>query len=170
MSRYLFQFDALIAVAYLFAFWWRRSRNKPAPIRNGFQIVRWSLALRFIYSVILTAMLCGSVYLLWLQFTTDERVAVLWILAIPLTVLAAWATVAARARIEYNDITLIAYPMTGKMRQFALKDFTISGPITWRGHEFSTDTGDKIYVNSYQTGAADLIDRLRNQVKQSFIE
>jgi hypothetical protein len=51
-----------------------------------------------------------------------------------------------------------------------VSDFTRTGPISWRGHELSTDAGEKIYVNTYQAGAADLIDLLQRQVKHAYFE
>jgi hypothetical protein len=75
-----------------------------------------------------------------------------------------------RTRTEYIESILIAYPMIGKPQQFALSDFTRAGPISWRGHEFSTDAGDKIYVNSYQTGASALIELLQRRVKETNLE
>jgi hypothetical protein len=51
-----------------------------------------------------------------------------------------------------------------------LSDLTVAGPVSWRGHEFSTEAGDKIYVNTYQTGASDLIDLLQRRVKQTYLE
>jgi hypothetical protein len=116
-------------------------------------------------------MLSACAYFLWLEFATDEKGgAAIGSLVIPLLALAFWGTLVGRVRNEYNDKTLIAYPMTGKPRQFALSDFTMGGPISWRGHKFSTQAGDKIYVNTYQTGAPDLIDLLQRQVKQTYFE
>jgi hypothetical protein len=113
--------------------------------------------------------MCG--YFLFLNFAGGEKIPVpLWILVILLLSLACLGALTWRARNEYNESTLIAYPMIGKSRQFALSDFTLAGPISWRGHEFSTETGDKIYVNTYQTGAPDLIELLQRQVKQTYFE
>jgi dipeptide/tripeptide permease len=39
--------------------------------------------------------------------------------------------------------------LTAMLQQFALSAFTRAGPISWRGHEFSTETGDSNYINSY---------------------
>jgi hypothetical protein len=75
-----------------------------------------------------------------------------------------------RGRTEYDATTIHSYAMFGKPGQFALRDFTRAGPISWRGNEFERGTGDKIYVNSYQTGAADLLDLLQRQVKETYYE
>jgi hypothetical protein len=119
----------------------------------------------------IAAMLSACTYFLWLQLATDEKgIAVLWFLMTPLLALAVWAALTLRVRNEYNETILIAYNMFGKPRQFALSDLTVAGPVSWRGHEFSTEAGDKIYVNTYQTGASDLIDLLQRQVKQTHLE
>jgi hypothetical protein len=60
--------------------------------------------------------------------------------------------------------------MIGKPRKFALSDFTRAGPISWRGHEFSKEMGDKVYVNSYQPGVPALIEWLQRQVKETYFE
>ena len=60
--------------------------------------------------------------------------------------------------------------MLGPPRQFGLSDLTVAGPVSWREHESSTEAGDKIYVNTYQTGASDSIDLLQRRVKQTYLE
>jgi hypothetical protein len=47
MSRYAFQFFVLLSVAVLFTLW-QRNRTTPAPIRNGFYVVRWPLTMRIV--------------------------------------------------------------------------------------------------------------------------
>jgi hypothetical protein len=77
-----------------------------------------------------------------LQFATDEKgIAVLWFLMTPLLALAVWAALTFRVRNEYNETTLIAYPMTGKPQQFALSAFTRAGPISWRSRILDGDWG-----------------------------
>jgi hypothetical protein len=171
MSRYTFQFVVLSLGAIIFALWFGRNRNRPAPIKNGFRVVRWGFGLRLLSAALLIAMLTACTYFLWLQFTTDEKgIAVLLFPAAPILAFAVWTTLAFRMHNEYNEAILIAYDMFGKRRQFRLSDFTLAGPKSWRGHEFSTETGDKIYVNTYQAGASDLIDLLQRRVKQTYFE
>jgi hypothetical protein len=172
MSRYIFQFFVLTIGAILTALWEaRRNRNRPAQIKNGFHVVRCSLGLRLLGAAFLIAMLTACTYLLWLHLATDEkRLDVLWFLVAPLLAFAVWAALTFRVRNEYNETTLIAYDMFGEPRQFALSDLTMAGPVSWRGHEYSTEAGDKIYVNTYQTGAPDLIDLLQRRVKQTYFE
>ena len=170
MSRYVFQFFALLAVAVLFALW-QRNRSTPAPIRNGFYVVRWPLPMRIVNAAFFITVLSTCGYFLFLNFAGGEKIPVLlWMLVILLLSLACWGALTWRARNEYNESMLIAYPLIGKPRRFAVSDFTRAGPISWRGHEFSTDAGDKIYVNTYQAGAPDLIDLLQRQVKQTYFE
>jgi hypothetical protein len=171
MSYYTFQFLVLSLGSICFALWFKGNRNRLAKIRNGFHIVRWSFSLRLLSAAFLIAMLTSSVYFLWLQLTTGERgLGVIWFLAIPLLALAFWGTLNFRVRNEYNETSLIAYSAFGKPRQFTLSDFTMAGPISWRGQEFSTEAGDKIYVNPYQMGGTDLIDLIQRQVKQTYLE
>jgi hypothetical protein len=168
MSRYLVQFLGLMLLAIALAYWKRHAGAQLPPTRNGFYVVRWPLTLRLINAAFFVVMLATCAFFLWLRFASDENVPpLLWGLMFILLALASWGTLAWRARNEYNETTIIAHPMTGKPRQFALSDFTRAGPVNWRGHEFSTETGFKIYVNSYQTGAPTLIELLQRQVKQT---
>jgi len=129
MSRSLFQFVALLTAGFLFAFWQRRKRGQPAPIRDGFRVVRWSIGYRLVSATFLIAILSACAYFLWLELATHEKgVAAVWFLLIPLLALALWGALAGRVHNEYNDSTLISYPMTGMSRQFALSDFTMAGP------------------------------------------
>jgi hypothetical protein len=169
MSRYLFQFFGLLIAFQLLILWQRQNRTKQSPFRNGFHIVRWPLALRLIYAGFFTSTLAICGVLFWAELKTDEEVpSSLWVFAIALLALSSLGTLAWRTRTEYNESTVITYPMTGKPRQFALRDFTRAGPISWRGHPFFTVTGDTIYVNSFQTGAPPLIELLQRQVKETF--
>jgi hypothetical protein len=171
VSGYRFQFFVLTVAAILCALWARRNRGRPAQVKNGFKLVRWGLGLRLLSAVVLIVMLTACTYFVWLQFATDERgIAVLLFLTTPSLAFAVWTVLFFRARNEYNETALIAYNMFGKSRQFVLSDLTVAGPVSWRGHEFSTEAGEKIYVNTYQTGASDLIDLLRRQVKQTYFE
>jgi hypothetical protein len=170
MSRYVFQFLVLLSVAVLFALW-QRNRITPAPIRNGFYVVRWPLTVRIVNAAFFITVLSMCGYFLFLSLAGGGKIPVLlWILVILLLSLACWGALTWRARNEYNESTLIAFQMIGKPRQFAVSDFTRTGPISWRGHEFSTETGDKIYVNSYQTGGPALIELLQRQVKETYYE
>jgi hypothetical protein len=171
MSHYLFQFFALLLTAILFSLWQRRNRSKPAPIRNGFQVVRWPLPLRLLYMALFIVVLAMCAVLFWERFATDENVPFpLLGLAMIVLALSSLGLFSWRVRTEYNDTILVAYAMTGKPRRFALSDFTRAGPISWRGTEFSTEAGEKVYVNSYQTGGPVLIDLLQQQVKETYFE
>jgi hypothetical protein len=171
MSHYTFQLVVLTIGAILTALWARHTRGRPAQIKNGFHVVRWGLGLRLLSAALLIAMLSACAYFSWLQLATDEKsFAVLWFLLIPILVFAAWTALIFRVRNEYNETILIAYDMFGKSRQFTLSDFTRAGSINWRGHEFSTEPGDRIYVNAYQTGGPTLIELLQRQVKESDYE
>jgi hypothetical protein len=166
MSRYVFQYFVLLIAALLFTSWQRRNRGKPAPIRNGFHVVRWPLTLRLIAGAFFIMVLTIELSLIWAKFTTDENIpGVIRVLAIPLLAPSSYAPLAWRARTEYNETNLIAYPMMGHPRQYAVSDFTRAGPVSWRGHEFSTETGEKIFVNSYQTGGPTLIELLQGRVR-----
>ena len=94
----------------------------------------------------------------------------IWVLVIPLLALSSYGPLFWRVRTEYNEASLTAYPRTGHPRQYAISDFTRAGPVSWRGHEFSTEAGDKIYVNSYQTGGRALIELLQRGVKETYFE
>lgn len=140
-------------------------------MRDGVYVVRWSLTLRLINGAIFIMMLTTCAFLIWAQFATGENVpGVIWALVIPRLALSSYGPLSWRARTEYNETSLIAYPMTGQPRQYALSDFTRAGPVSWRGHEFSTEAGDKIYVNSYQTGGPALIEILQRGVKETDFE
>jgi hypothetical protein len=171
MSRYFVQFLGLMLLAIALVYWKRHAGAQLPPTRNGFCVVRWPLTLRLINAAFFIVMLAMCAFFLWARLATYEDVpSVIWGLMIPLLALSIWAVLSWRTRNEYNETTLIAYPLSGKPRQFALSDFTRAGPISWRGHEFSTETGDKIYVNSYQTGAPTLIELLQRQVKETDLE
>jgi hypothetical protein len=84
MSRYVFQYFVLLIAALLFTSWQRRNRGKPAPIRNGFHVVRWPLTLRLIAGAFFIMVLTIEPSLIWAKFTTDENIpGVIWVLAIP---------------------------------------------------------------------------------------
>jgi hypothetical protein len=171
MSHYLFQFFALLLAAILFAIWQRQTRARTAPVRDGFYLVRWPLILRLINGVLLIIFLAMSAYLIWARVATDENVPfAMWVLVIVVLGLSRFGTLFLRTRTEYNNTAIIAFSTTGKPSRFALSDFTRAGPITWRGHEFSTETGERIYVNSYQTGGPALIDVLQRQAKETDFE
>jgi hypothetical protein len=171
MSRYVFQFVGLMLLMVVLAYWKRHASTKPPPIQNGFYVVRWPLTLRLINAAFFIIMLAMCAFLLWARLATDETVpSLFWGLVITLLALSSYGALSWRTRTEYNKTTIIAYPMTGKPRQFALGDFTRAGAVSWRGHEYSTQTGDKIYVNSYQTGGPTLIELLQRQVKETDYE
>jgi hypothetical protein len=171
MSRYLFQFFALLVSTVLFTLWLRRSGAQPAPVLNAFHIVRWPLALRLINAAFCVMVLAICGIFLWARLATDEKVpSVILVLAVPLVALAGWGALSARTRTEYNESTLIVFPVFGQPQRIGIRDFTRAGPISWRGHEFATDNGDKIYVNSIQTGASALIELLQRQVKETYFE
>jgi hypothetical protein len=154
--------------AFPFTLWLRRAGTKPAPFRNGFHVVRWPLALRLIYAAFVFMVLAMCAIFLWASLATDEKgTPVILVIVIPLLALAGWGALSWRTRTEYNDMTLIAFPGIGQPQSFAIRDITRAGPISWRGHEFATDNGDKIYVNSIQTGASALIELLKRQAKQT---
>ena len=116
-------------------------------------------------------MLTACAFFIWTKFATDENVPdAIWVLVIPLLALSSYGPLSWRVRTEYNETSLRAYPRTGQPRQYALSDFTRAGPVSWRGHEFSTEAGDKIYVNSYQTGGPALIELLQRGVKETYFE
>ncbi len=171
MPHYLLEFLGLLLLPIALAYWKRRAGAQPPPIQNGFYVVRWPLAVRLINVAFFIVMLATCIFFLWSRFTSDQNVPpLLWGLLFMLLALATWGAGTWRVRNEYNETTIVAYPMTGKPRQFALSDFTRAGPVSWRGHEFSTETNDKIYVNSYQTGAPALIELLQRQVKETNLE
>jgi hypothetical protein len=166
MSRYLFQFVGIMLLLVVLAYWKRHASAKPPPIRNGFYVVRWPVVIRLINGAFFIIMLATCAFLFWARLATHENVpASLLGLALVLLALSIFATRSWRVRNEYNETTLVAYSMIGDPRQFKLSDFTRAGPVSWRGHEFSTETGSKIYVNSYQTGGPALIELLQRQVK-----
>lgn len=161
MSHFAFQFFALLLAAILFASWQRQNRPGTAPVRNGFHVVRWPLMLQLVNGVFFIVILVMSAHLQW---ATDESVPFpMWVLVIIVLALSSFGAFTWRARIEYNETAVIAFPMIGRPRNFAFGDFTRAGPANWRGHQFSTETGDKIYVNSYQTGGPALIELLQRQ-------
>lgn len=171
MSHYVLQFFGLLLFAVLFAFWQRRNRDRPPPIRDGVYVVRWSVALRLMNVAFFIMMLTASVFFIWAKFATDESVpGAIWVLMIPLLALSSYGPLSWRVRTEYNETSLTAYSRTGQPTQYALSDFTRAGPVSWRGHEFSTESGDKIYVNSYQTGGPALIELLQRRVKETYFE
>jgi len=152
------------------ALWQRRNRDRPPPIRAGVYVVRWSLTLRLMNCVFFVMMLTACAFFIWAKFATDENVpGAIWVLVTSLLVLSSCGPLSWRVRTEYNE-TSLTYPRAGQPRQYALSDFTRAGPISWRGHEFSTQAGDKICVNSYQTGGSALIELLQRGVKETYCE
>jgi hypothetical protein len=171
MPRYVFQFLALLLLPVGLVYWKRHASTQSAPIRNGFNVVRWPLIVRLINVAFFLMMLVGCAFLLWANLATDEKVpAILWIIDIPLLVLSSYGPLSWRVCNEYNDTTMISFRLTGKSKQFAIADFTRADPVSWRGHEFSTETGDKIYVNAFETGGPALIDLLQRQAKETYYE
>jgi hypothetical protein len=171
MSRYVFQFLGLMLLGVVLGYWKRRSSTRHPPTRTGFYVIRWPLPIRLINGALFIVMLgiCG--FLLWARLATDESVPFLLLgLALLLLALSSYGALSWRTRNEYNETTIIAYPVIGRPRHFSLSAFTRAGPVGWRGHEFSTAAGDKIYVNSYQTGASTLIEMLQRQVKETYLE
>jgi hypothetical protein len=171
MSRYLVEFLGLMLLPVALAYWKRHAGARHPPTQDGFYVVRWPLTVRLVNVVFFIVMLATCIFFLWSRFASDQNVPpLLWGLLFILLALATLGARTWRVRNEYNETTIIAYAMTGKPRQFALSDFTRAGPVSWRGHEFSTETDDKIYVNSYQTGAPALIELLQRQVKETNLE
>ena len=103
-------------------------------------------------------------------YQSSKRTPAVLGLAFILLAFASWGAGPWRVRNEYNETIVISYPMTGKPRQFALSDFTRAGPVTWRGHEFSTEAEKKIFVNPYQSGGPALIELLQRQAKETDME
>jgi hypothetical protein len=171
MSRYVVQFLGLMLLGVVLAYWRRRSSNRHPPTRSGFYVIRWPLPIRLISGALFIVMLAICGFLLWARLATDENVPFLLLgLALLLLALSSYGALSWRTRNEYNETTIIAYPVIGRPRHFPLSDFTRAGPVGWRGHEFSTAAGDKIYVNSYQTAASTLIELLQRQVKETYLE
>lgn len=171
MSHYLVQFLGLMLIPIALVYWKRHAATQTPPTRNGFHVVRWPLTVRLVNVAFFLAMLVICAFLLWSRFTSHQKVPLLlWGLAFILLALASWGAGTWRVRNEYNETTIISYQMTGKPRQLPLSDFTRAGPVTWRGHEFATETEDKIFVNSYQSGGPALIELLQRQAKETDME
>ncbi len=139
----------------------RNDASDPPPERNGYRVVAWPPAMRLISafgSALMILALAGLV-------ASDGAPAVLWGLVIGVNALTgAGVLYFWRARNEYNETTIVTYSMFGEPRTFSLSEFVDEGAIGVLGHEFSTKTGDRIHVNSFQRGAATLIKLLQRQV------
>jgi membrane protein implicated in regulation of membrane protease activity len=135
--------------------------SDPPPVRNGYTVVAWPLSMRLMSGTLLALMLSALAGLVM----AGGAPPILWVLAIALNVIAGVSVLYFwRVRNEYNETTIVSYSLTGGPKRFTLSEFANAGAIGVRGHEFETHTGDKIYVNSYQRGAASLIRILQHQV------
>ena len=135
--------------------------SDPPPVRNGYSVVAWPLSMRCWSAAGLALMLSALAGLV----IAGGAPLILWVLAIGMNVLAAVGVLYFwRVRNEYSETTIISYSIIGGSRKFSLSEFANAGDVGVRGHEFETRAGAKIYVNSYQRGAAMLIQKLQQQI------
>jgi hypothetical protein len=166
--RYLIELVALgVLVPVVLAYIRRNARAKPRLNREGLQVVRWSFFTRLVSALLFVGL---TVTLVVLIFAEHAPIGLCALSVMAASLAGYGALYVWRSRTEYDATTIHSYAMFGKPGQFAMRDFTRAGPVGWRGHEFETRTGDKIYVNSYQTGAADLLDLLQRQAKETYYE
>jgi amino acid transporter len=135
---------------------------------DGWHIVEYSRAIRWLWVVICVAMAsCGTFLIVNLleggrTARGSRAIAVLIILTVVLLtiygMLFTW-----RNWVKYNGETLISGTTWKRPRTFRRADLKFTGAVGPRGHEYRTAAGDAAYVNSYQQGASELIDMLSRQ-------
>jgi hypothetical protein len=148
--------------------WLARIARRPAPVVDGWHIVRYSAAIRWLLVAICAEILiCGTFLVVNIleggrARTSAPVFAVLIILAVVLLsiygMLFAW-----RNWVKYNGETLISSTTWKRKQTLNLADLRFTGAVGPRGHEYRTATGDTAYVNSYQQGASELIAILSRQ-------
>ena len=170
---YVIQFLALAVVLPLSLIYLKRTARIKAVRNNaGVFVVGWSLPMRLLSGVLFAMCGTGLIYLIRLDLQPGETVPfIMYILALITFVPAAFGALYFwRSRTEYDETSIRSYPMFGKSRQFDIHSFTRAGPVGPRGNRFENDAGDKIYVNSFQSGGTDLIDLLQRQTKETYYE
>jgi hypothetical protein len=135
--------------------------DDPPPVRNGYSVIAWPLSMRLVSVALLALMLSALAGLVM----DGGAPPVLWVLAIAMNLFAGVGVLYFwRVRNEFNETTIVTYSLIGGSQRFAISEFANAGAIGVLGHEFETQAGDKIYVNSYQRGTATLIQLLQRQV------
>lgn len=170
---YVIQFLALAVILSLSLTYLKRTaRIKAARNNAGVFVVRWSLPMRLLSGVLVAMFGTGLIYLVWLNLQPGETVPfIMYILALITFVPAAvGALYFWRSHTEYDETSIRSYPMFGKSRQYDIHSFTRAGPVGPRGNRFENDAGDKIYVNSLQSGGPDLIALLQRQTRETYFE
>jgi hypothetical protein len=148
--------------------WLAKRARRPSSVVDGWHIVDYVPAFRWLTVVLCLMMLtCGSVLLPTILAnrsapTSTLVFAVLLILVVVLLsiygMLFAW-----RNWVKYNDETLISSTTWKRPQTIQLADLRFTGVIGPRGHQYTTAAGDTAYVNSYQRGASELIEMLSCQ-------
>jgi membrane-associated HD superfamily phosphohydrolase len=152
----------VIVTALLIA-WFAKRARRPAPLVDGWHIVKWPLPLRLL-SVALSAMMLWAAIVLMqgMQWApTASTLVVVFVLACLYLMLFFW-----RSWVKYNGDTLISSTTWGRPRQFRLSDLQFTGEVGARGHEYATPAQGNIYINSYQTGGRALIESLAENSNQ----
>ena len=148
--------------------WLAKRARRPSSVVDGWHIVEYAPALRWLTVVLCLMMLtCGTVLVPTILAnpsvpTNTLMFAVLLILVVVLLsiygMLFAW-----RNWVKYNDDTLISSTTWKRPQTIQLADLRFTGAIGPGGRQYTTAAGDTAYVNSYQRGASDLIEILSRQ-------
>jgi hypothetical protein len=158
----------VLPITVLLVGWLAKRARRPVPVVDGFRIVRYSPAFRWLSVVLFLAMLtCGSVLIpsIWEGHRASTGTLVFAGLIILVVVLLSIYLMLFTWRnwVKYDGETLISSTTWKRPQTFSLADFRFTGEVGPRGHQYTTAAGDMAYVNSYQQGASDLIDLLSRQ-------
>jgi uncharacterized Tic20 family protein len=150
-----------LPLTFLLVVWLAKRARRPAPVVDGWHIVRYSAEIRWLFVALCVAMLiCGT---LLLQSLEGRRApaGMLVVAILVLVLLSIYGMLFTwRNWVKYNDETLISSTTWKRPQTFRLADLRFNGAVGKRGHRYTTAAGDTAYVNSYQQGASQLIDIL----------
>jgi hypothetical protein len=148
--------------------WLAKRASRPGPVIDGWCIVQYSPAFRWLSTTLCVAMLtCGTVLIPSIlegrRAPTGTLVIAVLVIVVPVLLSIHWMLFTWRNWTKYNDDTLISSTTWKRPQTFSLADLRFTGAIGPRGHQYTTAAGDTAYVNSYQQGASELIEILSRQ-------
>jgi hypothetical protein len=149
-----------VLLTLLLVRWIAKRASRADPLLDGWNIVQWGPQMRWL-SIILCVMMLGAGFVLIPAVARAPAALALIVSVIALPVYGAiycW-----RNWLEYKDDVLIVNTTWKGRQTLRLSDLSFTGAVGPRGHEYTTSTGDTIYINSYQHGANNLIKLLSSR-------
>lgn len=148
--------------------WLAKRARRSGPVVDGWHIVRYGSAFRWLSAALCVAILtCGTVLIPSILESRRATTGTLGfaLLVILLAVLLSIYGILFTWRnwVKYNGETLISGTTWKRPQTFSLADLRFTGAIGPRGHQYTTAAGDTAYVNSFQQGASELIEILSRQ-------